>query len=275
LAGEIAVIAPLNSSRVLIEFPTTFDSPSTAIMKTLFAAILIASAMQSTSNSAENISAIFNPGARILFQGDSITDGARGRNGDLNHILGHSYAFLVAAKYGAALPERNLVFFNRGISGNKIPDLAKRWQTNTIDLKPTVVSILIGVNDIWHPLNAKEEVSAQKFEEGYDKLLAETVAALPDAKIILCEPFITPGKATSENWAVWQAHVKQFQAIVAKLGAKHHAPVVKLQKTFDDACKRAPAEYWVFDGVHPTYAGNQLIADEWVRVATATWPGAK
>jgi lysophospholipase L1-like esterase len=244
-------------------------------MKTLVTAILIGFAMHTHSHGAENLSTIFNPGARILFQGDSITDGNRGRNNDPNHILGHSYAFLVAAKYGGAFPERNLVFFNRGISGNKIPDLAKRWQTNTIDLKPTVVSILIGVNDIWHPLNEGKEVSAEKFEEGYDKLLAETIAALPDAKIILCEPFITHGKATSPKWDVWQAHVKKFQDIVAKLGAKHHAPVVKLQKMFDDACKRAPAEYWVFDGVHPTYAGNQLIADEWVRVATATWPVAK
>ncbi len=244
-------------------------------MKTLIAAILIAYAMHSNSHGAESLSAIFNPGARILFQGDSITDGNRGRNNDPNHILGHSYAFLIAAKYGGAFPDRNLAFFNRGISGNKIPDLARRWQTNTIDLNPTVVSILIGVNDIWHPLNAKQEVSAEKFEEGYDKLLAETVAALPGVKIILCEPFITPGKATSEKWDEWQAHIKKFQVIVAKLGAKHHAPVVKLQKTFDAACKRAPAEYWVWDGVHPTYAGNQLIADEWVRVATATWPVAK
>jgi len=241
-------------------------------MKTFVATALIALAMSFNSHSAENLPTVFNPGARILFQGDSITDGARGRNNDPNHVLGHSYAFLVAAKYGSAYPERNLVFFNRGISGNKIPDLAKRWQTDTIDLKPTVVSILIGVNDIWHPMNAGQEVSAEKFEEGYDKLLTETVAALPDAKVILCEPFITPGKATSEKWDVWQAHVKTFQAIVAKLGAKYHAPVVKLQKTFDDACKRAPAEYWVWDGVHPTYAGNQLIADEWVRVAAANWP---
>lgn len=218
---------------------------------------------------------LFKPASRILFQGDSITDGGRGRNGDPNHILGHSYAFLIAARYGASYPERNLVFFNRGVSGNKVPQLAERWQKDTIDLKPTVVSILIGVNDIWHPMNAGQEVSAEKFEEGYDKLLAQTIVSLPDAKIILCEPFITPGKATSPKWDVWQAHVKKFQDIVAKLGTKHHAPVVKLQKTFDDACKRAPAEYWVWDGVHPTYAGNQLIADEWVRVATATWPGAK
>lgn len=244
-------------------------------MKTLVVATLIALAMHIPSHGAEKLSSIFNPGARILFQGDSITDGGRGRGNDQNHILGHSYAFLVAAKYGAAYPERELTFLNRGISGNKIPDLAKRWQTNTIDLKPTVVSILIGVNDIWHPLNAGQEVSAEKFEEGYDKLLAETVAALPDAKIILCEPFITRGKANSEKWEVWQGHAQRFQGIVAKLGDKYHVPVVKLQHVFDEACKRAPAEYWVFDGVHPTYAGNQLIADEWVRVATATWPGVK
>ena len=244
-------------------------------MKTLALATLVVLVMHSHSHGAETPSAIFNPGARILFQGDSITDGARGRNNDQNHILGHSYAFLVAAKFGALYPERNLTFFNRGISGNKVPDLAKRWQTNTIDLKPTVVSILIGVNDIWHPMNAGQEVSVTAFEEGYDKLLAETVAALPEAKIILCEPFITPGKATSEKWDIWQGHVKQFQSVVAKLGAKYHAPVVKLQRVLDDACKRAPADYWVWDGVHPTYAGNQLIADEWVRVATATWPGRK
>jgi lysophospholipase L1-like esterase len=138
-----------------------------------------------------------------------------------------------------------------------------------------VVSILIGVNDIWHPLNAGQEVSAKKLEAGYDKLLADTVAALPGAKIILCEPFITPDKATSPKWTVWQDQVRKFQAIVTKLGAKYHAPVVKLQKAFDAACLRAPAEYWVWDGVHPTYAGNQLIADEWVRVAAATWPAAK
>lgn len=215
---------------------------------------------------------LFKPASRILFQGDSITDGGRGRNGDPNHILGHSYAFLIAARYGASYPERNLVFFNRGVSGNKVPQLAERWHKDTIDLKPTVVSILIGVNDIWHPLNDGKEVSAEEFETGYDKLLADTVAALPNVKLVLGEPFILPGKATTEKWDVWQGHLKKFQAIVEKLGAKYHAPVIHYQKMFDDAAKKASAEYWIWDGVHPTYAGNQLMADEWVRTVNATWP---
>jgi len=231
--------------------------------------------MHASSFAADPEAAIFQTGNRILFQGDSITDGGRGRNNDLNHILGHSYAFLVAAKYGAAYPERKLEFFNRGVSGNKIPDLLNRWDKDTIELKPTVVSILIGVNDIWHPLNADQEVSVEKYEAGYDKLLAQTKTALPNARIILLEPFITPGRATSLKWDVWQGHLKKFQTVVAKLGKKYDAPVVRLQTVFDQACKQAPAEYWVFDGVHPTYAGNQLIADEWVRVATATWPDKK
>jgi hypothetical protein len=73
---------------------------------------------------------------------------------------------------------------------------------------------------------------------------AETVTALPDARIILCEPFVTPGKATSDNWNVWQGQVQKFQASDAKLGTKYHAPVVKLQKVFTDASQRAPVAYW-------------------------------
>ena len=76
---------------------------------------------------------IFQPGGRILFQGDSITDGNRGRTEDPNHILGHGYVFIIAAEYGAAFPDLNLTFINRGISGNKVTDLEKRWQQDTID----------------------------------------------------------------------------------------------------------------------------------------------
>ena len=236
--------------------------------------ILFSLAMMISASSlvAQTDVPLFKPESRILFQGDSITDGGRGRNADPNHALGHSYAFLIAARYGAAYPERHLVFFNRGVSGNKVPQLADRWQKDTLDLKPTVVSILIGVNDIWHPLNEGKEVSAEQFESGCDKLLADTVAALPNVKLVLGEPFILPGKATTPKWEVWQGHLKKFQAVVEKLSKKYNAPVVRYQKMFDNAVKQAPAEYWIWDGVHPTYAGNQLMADEWIRTVNAAWP---
>ncbi len=239
-------------------------------MKHLLLAIFLAAG--SAAAAAQPDVPVFKPGARILFQGDSITDAGRGQNGGPNEALGQGYPLLIAARYGASYPERKLAFFNRGISGNKVPQLAERWQPDTLDLKPTVVSILIGVNDIWHPLNAGQEVSAEAFEAGYDKLLADTVAALPDVKLVLGEPFILPGKATRQKWDVWQGQLKKFQAVVEKLAVKHRATVVRYQKAFDDAVKRAPAEYWIWDGVHPTAAGHQLMADEWVRTVKAAWP---
>ena len=86
-------------------------------------------------------------GAVILFQGDSITDGNRGRDKDPNHIMGHGYAFSIASRVGADYPEKNYHFHNRGISGNKVIDLEKRWQADTLDLKPDLLSLLVGVND--------------------------------------------------------------------------------------------------------------------------------
>ena len=87
----------------------------------------------------------FQPGNRILFQGDSITHGGRG--GDPNHFLGHGYQFIIAAKYGAQYPDRKLVFLNRGVSGDTVAKLQARWKADTLDLKPDLFSILIGVND--------------------------------------------------------------------------------------------------------------------------------
>ena len=203
----------------------------------------------------------FSANARILFQGDSITDGNRGRSADPNHILGHGYAFIVAAKYGAAYPERNLTFMNRGISGNTVLDLQGRWKTDTLDLKPDVLSVLIGIND------SGKNIPLAQYEEVYDKLLADTRAALPNVKFVLCEPFYLP----KEGHRAGDAHdedVRQRQAIVAKLAAKHGAALVRLQRVFDEACKRAPAEYWVWDGIHPTYSGHQLFADEWVKATS-------
>ncbi len=68
----------------------------------------------------------------ILFQGDSITDGARGRNEDLNHIMGHGYQYIIGARLQGDNPEKNIKFYNRGISGNRISDLYARWLEDMI-----------------------------------------------------------------------------------------------------------------------------------------------
>lgn len=221
---------------------------------------LVTIALTSRADDPAREMAVFKTDARILFQGDSITDGNRGRNTDPNHIMGHGYPFIIAAKYGSQYPERKLTFLNRGVSGNTVADLAKRWDKDTTALKPEVLSILVGINDM------NKGVSAEAYEEAYDKLLAETVAALPNVRLVLCEPFALPVGRFKEGWEQRKAELAKRQASVEKLAAKYKAAVVRFQKVFDDACKRGPADYWIWDGVHPTYSGHQLMADEWARV---------
>jgi lysophospholipase L1-like esterase len=211
----------------------------------------------------------FFEGARILFQGDSITDGNRGRNTDPNHILGHGYQALISSRYGADFPESNLTFINRGISGHRVSDLARRWQTDTIELKPDILSILVGINDL------NSGVSAQQFEQQYDQLLAETIKSLPNVRLVLGEPFGLPVGRKKSNWETHRIQLEERIAIVNKLGQKYHAPVVHYQKMFQNATNQAPAEYWIWDGVHPTYAGHQLMADEWIRTVKDFWPKKK
>ncbi len=211
---------------------------------------------------------VFTDGTKILFQGDSITDGNRGRNTDPNHILGHGYQFIIAARYGEQLAERHLVFMNRGISGNTVSALSKRWQKDTIDLKPDLLSILIGVNDYFG-------VSAEDYERQYDELLSATTNALPNVKLVLCEPFGLPVGKYKANWEKHGADFAKRQEIVGKLAEKYHAPVVHFQKVFLAATKRAPADYWIWDGVYPTYSDHQLMADEWIRTVRSVWPRTK
>ena len=126
----------------------------------------------------------FRKNDRILFQGDSITHGGRG--GDPDHFLGHGYQFIIAARYGSQFPDRNLTFLNRGNSGNTVVRLHNRWKTDALDLKPDVLSILIGINDL------RAGVPAKTFEDSYDRLLKDTVMILPHVHLVLCEPFGLP-----------------------------------------------------------------------------------
>lgn len=230
------------------------DAGMARIAATLLAAI---SARAGVSVSAVEPVPVFTPGAKILFQGDSITDGNRGRTADPNHILGHGYVYLIAARHGAAFPEMQLDFINRGISGNTVLDLQKRWQKETLDLKPDVLSVLIGVND------SGRKVPLDPYEEVYDSLLASARAANPKLKLVLCLPFQLDQRATVPADGSPNADIVKRQAIVLKLAAKYGAAVVDFQKALDDACRRAPAVYWIWDGVHPTTAGHQVLADAW------------
>lgn len=206
----------------------------------------------------------FKNNSKILFQGDSITDGNRTRDNDPNHFLGHGYAYIISAKLGADEPEKNYEFFNRGVSGNRIVDLYSRWQEDTLNLKPDILSILVGVNDIVWELNVKAGIKTEKYEKIYKLLLEEAREVNPKIVIVICEPFILPVKGVKDNWSYWHEEIKKRQEASRNIAKKYNCLFVPLQDEFNNACKSTEPEYWIWDGVHPTAAGHELIARKWI-----------
>ncbi len=201
----------------------------------------------------------------FLFQGDSITDGNRSRNEDLNHVLGHGYAYLIAAKLGFSLPRKNFHFINRGVSGNQITDLAHRWPEDTIALKPDLLSILIGVNDTMNEAGGNKNSTSPGFETNYRALLAETMQQLPSVQLVIMEPFLLPVGRLKDNWSRYQEAISGRQDAAKKLADEFNAVYVPLQDKFTKAAKQYPSEtYWLWDGVHPMPGGHELIALEWI-----------
>lgn len=200
---------------------------------------------------------------RILFQGDSITDALRSRENLLD--MGQGYPLLVKADMGFENPAK-YEFLNRGVSGNRVIDLYARVKNDIIYLKPDVMSILIGVNDVWHEiLEVPNGVDNDKFYKIYSMLIEEIKEALPDIKIMILEPFVLKGPATADNWEWFRVEVKKRAEMTKKVAEENNLVFVPLQYKFDEAEKSAPAEFWLSDGVHPTAEGHELIKREWIK----------
>lgn len=153
---------------------------------------------------------------------------------------------------------------NCGISGNRVTNLLARWKKDCINLRPDIISILIGVNDVWHELSQQEGVDAELFEETYRVLLRYTKRTLSEAKLILLGAFLTHGTATDGvQWDEFYKETALRRAITRRLAAEFGAEFLDLQRLFDEACEKLPPEHWMQDGVHPTAAGHRLIANAW------------
>ncbi len=202
---------------------------------------------------------------KIEFFGDSITDAGRNRE-NLEHFsaMGAGFVRQIAGNLLAESPEKYEII-NRGISGNRIVDLYARIKVDCWNLEPDVLSILIGVNDVWHEINHQNGVDIERFERVYDMLLSDTKKRLPNVKIILCEPFVLLGSATEEKYEEFLI-VKEYAKVVKRLADKYKIPFLPLQEKFDEAAKMHDAKYYLIDGVHPNIAGATLIANEWQKL---------
>lgn len=223
-------------------------------------------------------------GLRILFIGDSITDGNWGnacgmakpaseRNlWDMNHIYGSGYMYLCASHYQGNYPEKEYEFFNRGISGNTLQDLERRWEADAVGIKPDVLSVLVGTNDIHYYLQGdkKEPFDFLSWEKRYRSLLARSLEANPELKIVLGTPFVANvgNMRKSGDFGERDSLVRRCAVIVEKIAQDYQAVCLPYNTMFDDLLKTCPTSkenYWIWDGIHPTPAGHRRMADMWIK----------
>ena len=184
--------------------------------------------------------------------------------------LGPGYPGMIAARLACDRPGVEWDFINRGISGNRVVDLYARWKIDALNLKPDFLSILIGVNDTWHEFGSANGVEIPRYERFYRELIEWTQRELPSVKLVLLEPFVLCFGAVSDPWL---PEIAERARIVRTLAEEYSALFVPLQDLFSEAAKKAPPSHWLVDGVHPTAAGHQLIADAWLRAVSPLLPG--
>jgi lysophospholipase L1-like esterase len=197
---------------------------------------------------------------KILFIGDSITD--CGQREDPER-LGGGFVRLIRDYFLATDPANAPIVLNRGHGGNKVTDLAARWKEDALDLAPDIISIKIGINDVWHGLSFGPEsaVPVEKFTVVLDDLLQQVRDTLPDTTIVLCEPSVIWPPGPEEGNEMLLPYIEEIH----KLAAKHSALcVVELHEAFESAKEARPDVAWTGDGVHPTSAGHMLIAQQWI-----------
>lgn len=202
---------------------------------------------------------------KILFFGDSITDAQRERSGD--HGLtnyGHGFVKFIAGELLLEDPQ-GYEIYNRGISGNRIVDLYARVKADCWNLQPDVLSILIGVNDVWHELYGANGVDLERFERTYRLLIEDTLKRLPNVKIVLCAPFVLYGTATQEKYEQF-LEVYEYAKAVRKLAKEYGFPCLDVQEKLTERANATDSKYYLADGVHPAVAGAKLIADEWLKL---------
>lgn len=201
--------------------------------------------------------------AVVLFQGDSITDWGRDRNDARS--LGHGYPLIAASLFGHKYPEKNVKFLNRGIGGDRVVDLQRRWQEDCLDLHPTWLSIYVGINDTWRRYADNEATSADEYYEGYRKLILRAKESL-DPKLVLIEPFVLPYPADRKQW---REDLDPKIGAVRELAREFKTLYVPLDGLFTAVSTQTELTYWAEDGVHPTAAGHALIAEAWLKAVGA------
>ena len=191
---------------------------------------------------------------KILFQGDSITDAGRDKRN--YHDMGDGYPKFATAAIRAAFPHEEIEFINLGISGNRTDQLFDRLYTDAIAFDPDIISILIGINDIWHRHGSgRIETTDGQIATNYRAIL-ERLKKQTHAKILILSPFLLD----NEEKEAWRVELDRLLKIVRALADEFADAYVPLDLLFEEALKTQPEpQYYSADGVHPNDNGRAFI----------------
>jgi len=219
---------------------------------------------------------------RILFQGDSITDGNRykevAQRWDLNHQIGHSYVFSIVSYLGRKYPGK-YQFINRGITSESVDEAKLRWERDTLDEHPDILSILFGINgnrqmDGNYPEGVEEHL--EHFDKTYRELLDMARAQNPELKIVLIEPFYIAVGKYIPGYETFKPIFRRKQEIIKKIAEDYGAIFVPVQERLEqivkdsaetllaNGCPTDPTAYWLWDGIHPTEPMHGFLAEFWL-----------
>ncbi|MGG0737735.1 SGNH/GDSL hydrolase family protein [Niallia taxi] len=195
----------------------------------------------------------------LLFIGDSITEA--GRYEDPEQI-GNSYVRYVRDFLAINKPETLPKIINKGIGGNRVPDLAERWKEDVLDLKPDYVSISIGINDVWRQLDSpqQEALSHDRFKAIYADLI-EQVHTHTNAKVILMEPTVI----LEDVHAQGNKLLKPYVTAIQELAAEFNCLLVPTHQAFIEYLNTPDRQVLTTDGVHMNTSGNMLMAQTWLQ----------
>ncbi|MFB4419576.1 SGNH/GDSL hydrolase family protein [Streptomyces sp. QL37] len=200
--------------------------------------------------------------ATVLFQGDSITDA--GRLVERDRPLGSGYVRAAAERVRSALPDSDITFVNRGVAGDGVSDLRARWREDALDLEPSVVSVLVGVNETYHRYFYGTVTPVGAYENDYRAILTQ-IREKSDAQLVLIEPFLVP--VQDEQWE-WREDLDPRIQVVRRLSEEFDAALLAADGLLNQAARAAGgAEYIAGDGVHPTPLGHSVLAEAWAELA--------
>lgn len=196
----------------------------------------------------------------LVFIGDSITDADHGTDPE---GLGDGYVRRVARYCG-----ESAWVLNRGVSGDRVTDLQKRWDADALAERPWLLSVYVGINDVWRRFDSDDPTSAEDFGGIYRDLLDRARRAGVE-RFVLMEPFVLPVEPAQSRWL---DDLAEKQAVVHRLASAPDSVLVALQEPLRAAADRLGPAAVASDGVHPSEEGTRLIAAAWLdRVARAGW----